>query len=207
MKDKKGLFITFEGIDGCGKSTQIDLLKDWFEKRGDEVILTLEPGGSDLGKELRQILLHHKGFVDSTCELFLFLADRSQHVATVIKNNLQEGKVVLCDRFIDSTIAYQGFARGGDLDKLNRLNDTAIQGCYPDITFVLDLDVETAQKRVGSKKDRMEQEDLSFHKSVRQGYLALARINPKRIKVIDAAKPIEEVFSQIREIINNYYGK
>ena len=199
---KKGLFITFEGADGCGKTTQIDLLNKYLQDKNCETIVTLEPGGSDIGKNLRQILLHHEGYVSPRAELFMYLADRAQHVDAVVVKNVEQGKIVLCDRHIDSLVAYQGYARGGDIEKINFLNEIATNGYKPNLTFVFDVDSEVAQTRVGKVKDRLEKEGLEFHKKVRFGYLELAKKYPDRIKVIDANKTIEEVFEQVKKIIN-----
>lgn len=198
----KGLFITFEGADGCGKTTQINLLNEYLKEKKYNTFLTLEPGGSDIGKNLRQILLHHEGFVSNTAELLLYLADRAQHVEAVIMKNVNDGKIVLCDRHIDSTVAYQGYARGGDIEKINQLNEIATQGYKPDVTFVFDVDSEIAQERVGKTKDRMEKEGLEFHKKIRFGYLELAKKYPNRIKVINSNLPIEKVFEQVKKIID-----
>ncbi len=202
MDNKKGLFITFEGADGCGKTTQINLLKEYLENKNYEIITTLEPGGSDIGKKLRQILLHHDGFVSPRAEMFMYLADRAQHIDTVIKNNVEKNKIVLCDRHIDSTVAYQGYGRGEDIEQINLLNEIATGGYKPDLTFVFDVDSEIAQKRVGNVKDRLESEGLEFHRKIRQGYLELAKKYPNRIKVINSNKTIEEVFEQVKKIID-----
>lgn len=199
----KGLFITFEGADGCGKTTQINLLNEYLKKKNYNTFLTLEPGGSDIGKNLRQILLHHEGFVSNTAELLMYLADRAQHSECIIKKEMEKGSTVLCDRYTDSTVAYQGYARGGDIEKINLLNDIATQGLKPDITFLFDVDSEVAQTRVGEEKDRLEKEGLEFHKKIRFGYLELAKKYPERIKVIDANLPIEKVFEQVKKIIDN----
>lgn len=200
MNDKKGLFITFEGIDGCGKTTQMNLLASYLKEKNYDIIETLEPGGCEIGKKLRQILLHEEGFVANNCELFLYLADRAQHVEQIIKKNLQEGKIVLCDRFVDSTLAYQGYGRNGDLENLIYLNKIATLGLKPDITFLFDIDIETSQKRIGNVKDRLEKESLDFHNKVKQGYLTLANQDKQRIKVMDATKTIEEIFEEVRKI-------
>ena len=161
---KKGFFITFEGADGCGKTTQIGLVNEYLKEKKLQTVTTLEPGGSDIGKQLRQILLHHDGFVSPRAEMFLYLADRSQHIDTVIKKNVEEGKIVLCDRHTDSTIAYQGYGRGEDIEQINFLNKIATEGFLPDLTFVFDVDSQVAQQRVGKEKDRLEAEGLEFHK-------------------------------------------
>ncbi len=203
--DKRALFITFEGADGCGKTTQVELVKKYLEEKNIKSITTLEPGGCDIGVELRQILLHHKGYVADMAELLMYLADRSQHVETVILKNIKNNTTVLCDRYIDSTVAYQGYARGLDIENIEKLNSIATKGLLPDITFLLDVDTEIAQTRVGKNKDRMEKEGIIFHQKVRNGYLELAKKNNKRIKVINANLSIEEVFSQIKEILDKYY--
>ncbi len=203
--DKRALFITFEGADGCGKTTQVELVKKYLEEKNIKSITTLEPGGCDIGVELRKILLHHKGYVADMAELLMYLADRSQHVETVILKNIENNTVVLCDRYIDSTVAYQGYARGLDIENIEKLNSIATRDLLPDITFLLDVDTEVAQQRVGKNKDRMEKEGIIFHQKVRNGYLELAKKNNKRIKIINANLSIEEVFSQIKEILDKYY--
>lgn len=200
--DKKGLFITFEGADGCGKTTQIELLDKYLKSKNRETIVTLEPGGSDIGKKLRQILLHYDGYVSDVCEMFLYLADRAQHIETVVLESVKKNKIVLCDRHIDSTVAYQGYARGQNIEQIDLLNNIATKNYKPDLTFVFDVDSEVAQKRVGKEKDRLEKEGLEFHKKVRLGYLELAKKYPNRIKVINANLSIEEVFEQVKKIID-----
>ena len=196
--DKRGLFISFEGADGCGKTTQINLVKEYLDKKNVSSILTLEPGGCDIGVQLRNILLHHDGYISNTAELLMYLADRSQHAETIILENINKGTTVLCDRYIDSTLAYQGYARCGDIEQIEYLNNIATRGLKPDITFLLDIESEIAQDRVGENKDRLEKEGIEFHKKVRFGYLEIAKKNPERIKVINANLKIEEVFLQIK---------
>ena len=185
---KKGLFITFEGIDGCGKTTQLENVKKLLEENGIECVTTREPGALKLGSQIREILLHYDGVVADNCEMFLFLADRSQHVETFIKPMLEEGKVVLCDRHTDSTIAYQGYGRGGDVEKLTELNKIATNGLVPDLTFLFDVSVETGHERAGNDLDRLELAGKEFFERTRQGYLTLAKQHPERIKVINAEK-------------------
>lgn len=197
----KGRFITFEGADGCGKSTQLALCNEYFQKKGYETLTTLEPGAGKFGKKLREILLHYDDDVSPISEFFLFLADRAQHIAYTIKPAIEANKIVLCDRHTDSTLAYQGYARGNDLERLEKLNAIAVDGTIPDLTFVFDVDTEVAAMRVGDEKDRMESTGLEFHKKVRMGYLELAKKYPNRIKVIDANKSIEEVFEQVKSIL------
>lgn len=199
---KKGLFITFEGADGCGKTTQINLLADYLTSKGYSVIVTREPGAKGLGEKLREILLNYDGEVSDKCESFLFLADRAQHVDVMIKPAIENGQIVLCDRYTDSTAAYQGYGRMQDLSRINMLNDIATNSLKPDLTFVFDIDVETSQKRVGAEKDRMESAGIEFHNRVRNGYLELARKEPGRIKIIDASKTIEDIHQQVVSYIN-----
>ncbi len=199
---KKGLFITFEGTDGCGKTTQIELLKKYLEEKGYKVLLTREPGAKGLGEKLREILLNYDGDVSSNCESFLFLADRAQHIDMLIKPAIERGEVVLCDRHTDSTVAYQGYGRGLDLNQIKMLNDIATNGVKPDMTFVFDIDIETAQKRVGKSKDRMESAGIEFFKRVRQGYLEIAKSEPERVKVLDATQSIDDISSQVKEYID-----
>ena len=199
---KKGLFITFEGTDGCGKTTQIELLKRYLEEKGYKVVLTREPGAKGLGEKLREILLNYDGDVSSNCESFLFLADRAQHIDMLIKPAIERGEVVLCDRHTYSTVAYQGYGRGLDLNQIKMLNDIATNGVKPDMTFVFDIDIETAQKRVGKTKDRMESAGIEFFKRVRQGYLEIAKSEPERVKVLDATQTIETIANQVKEYID-----
>ena len=199
----KGLFVTFEGTDGCGKTTQIELLKTYLENKGYTVLLTREPGAKGLGTKLREILLNYEGEVSPNCESFLFLADRAQHIDTIIKPAIERGEIVLCDRHTDSTVAYQGYGRGLDLNQINMLNTIATSGFKPDITFVFDIDIETAQKRVGKTKDRMESAGVEFFKKVRQGYLDIAKSEPERVKVLDATQTIEDISNQVKKYIDN----
>lgn len=200
----KGLFITFEGIDGCGKTTQLNLLKDYLISKGRDVILTREPGGKGLGEKIREILLNYDGEVSSQSEAFLFLADRAQNIDVIVKPAIEEGKVVLCDRHIDSTIAYQGYGRGVDIERLQLLNNIATSDFKPDLTFVFDIDVETALSRVGKNQDRMESAGVEFFKKTRNGYLELARLEPQRVKVINSKDTIENIFEQVKELIDNF---
>lgn len=198
---RKGLFITFEGGDGCGKTTQIKLLDEYLRGKGYKTLLTREPGSKGLGIKLREILLNYDGEVSPTCESFLFLADRAQHVDCIIKPALEEGVIVLCDRHTDSTVAYQGYGRGLDLEQIHNLNNIATSGLKPDLTIVLDVDVETSQKRVGAEKDRMESAGIEFFERVRKGFLEIAKQEPERVKVVDSTQTIEEIHQQILELV------
>ena len=200
---KKGLFITFEGADECGKTTQLNNVINFLEEQGFDVVITREPGALDIGQKIRNILLHHDGIVADRCEMFLFLADRAQHVETFIKPAIEQGKIVLCDRNTDSTIAYQGYGRGQDIKLLNDLNKIAVNGIFPDLTLLFDVSTVVAQQRVGSEKDRMESNGVEFHRKVRNGYLELQRQNSDRMKLVDANNSIERVFEDTKEIVTN----
>ena len=202
----KGLFITFEGTDGCGKTTQIKLLDEYLRNNGYSTLLTREPGAKGLGEKIREILLNYDGEVSSRCESFLFLADRAQHADCIIKPAINKGIMVLCDRHTDSTIAYQGYGRGINIEKLKNLNDIAVDGLKPDLTFVFDIDVKTAMKRVGNEKDRMESAGIEFFERVRNGYLEIAKQEPKRVKVIDSTRSIEEIHGKVLEFVKNVIG-
>ena len=194
---KKGLFITFEGADGCGKSTQMKMLKEYLQNKGFEVTETREPGGKGLGEKIREILLNYDGEVSDRCESFLFLADRAQNIDIIVKPAVRDGKIVLCDRHTDSSVAYQGYGRGLDIDEINRLNILSTGGLKPDLTFVFDVDIETSMSRVGNEKDRMESAGNEFFNKVRKGYLEIAKQEPERVKVINAKNDIETVFQDV----------
>ena len=197
----KGLFITFEGGDGCGKTTQIKLLDEYLKNKGYKTLLTREPGSVGLGEKVREILLNYDGEVSPVCESFLFLADRAQNVDCIIRPALEEGTIVICDRHTDSSVAYQGYGRGLDIDRINMLNNIATSGLKPDLTIVLDVDVETSQARVGSEKDRMESAGIEFFERVRQGFLEIAKQEPDRVKVVDSKQSIEDIHKQILELV------
>ncbi len=199
---QRGLFITFEGADGCGKTTQIELLDKYLRAAGRDTLLTREPGSRGLGEKLREILLNYDGEVSPTAESFLFLADRAQHVDCIIKPALKEGKIILCDRHTDSTVAYQGYGRELDITQINYLNNIATGGLKPDLTIVFDIDVETSLARVGKNKDRMESAGIDFFNRVRHGYLDIARKEPDRVKVIDSSDTIENIHKKVLELVN-----
>ena len=187
-----GLFITFEGGEGTGKSTQIAHLKDSMEKRGHSVFATREPGGEPLAEGIRGLLLNSESQVQPRTELLLFLASRVQTTELVIRPRLAAGKIILCDRYIDSTTVYQGHARGHDLAWVRRLNEFATGGIIPDLTVLLDLDPVIGLTRQ-SERNRMEAESLAFHIRVREGYLSEAREHPGRFRVVDASRTMAEV--------------
>ena len=209
---KLGKLITFEGIDGCGKSTQMRLLEQYLAELDVAFVSTREPGGTELGKKIRSALLDGvKGSVEPLAELLLYAADRAQHVRQVIMPALAEGKVVLSDRFYDATTVYQGYARGFDRTLINQLNELASGGLKPDLTLIFDLDVETGLKRklerggatngIATQPDRLDQEPVEFHERVRNAYLEIAAREPQRFRVIPAAGPVEGTFElMIREV-------
>ena len=185
-----GLFITFEGGEGCGKSTQSRLLLKKLEQQNIPVVLTHEPGGTALGNEVRKTLKRQRGSsISPQAELFLFAASRAQLVAELIRPALAEGKVVICDRFTHSTLVYQGYGRGLDLTFVETVNNMATGNLKPDLAILLDISPEQGLARKRSLKDRFEQEDLSFHRRVREGYLKMAAAEPDRWLVIDASLP------------------
>jgi dTMP kinase len=201
-----GKFITFEGIEGCGKTTQIKLLNDYLLKKGLKTVLSREPGGTKIGDAVRGILLDASNkMMSPLTELILYGASRAQHLEELIKPAIAEGKVVLCDRYSDSTTAYQGAARRLSSDILKRVDDVATGGFKPDLTIILDVDPAEGLKRAKGRSapDRFEQEELSFHERVRDGYLKLARSEPERIKVVDGSGGVEEIHKEIVKLVEN----
>ncbi|WP_337868512.1 dTMP kinase [Meiothermus sp.] len=192
----KGFFFTFEGPEGAGKSTQARLLAEWLRGQGREVVLTREPGGTQLGQEIRHLLLH-QGQMCAEAEYLLYSADRAEHMQTLIRPALQQGQVVLCDRWLDSSLAYQGYGRGLDLGWLRAVAQGATQGIRPHKTFLFDLPPEVGLERFEGR-DRLEREPLEFHRRVRQGYLELAQAEPERFVVLDATQPLEALQAQLR---------
>lgn len=194
-----GLFITLEGGDGAGKTTQSELLAGWLEERGHEVVRTREPGGTSLGVELRKLLLHGES-VDPRAEALLYAADRAQHIATIVRPALERGAVIVQDRYIDSSLAYQGAGRVLDVAEVRRISEWATEGLLPQLTVLLDISPEAAAARRvarGGAADRLESEADDFHQKVRDGFRALAREDPHRYLVIDATLPPEELHLQI----------
>lgn len=199
---KKGLFVTFEGGDGAGKTTLVQSLARNLEKRELPILLTRAPGGTELGKHIRELLLHGKEYaIAKRAELFLFLADRAQHVEQFIRPALEDGKIVLCDRFNDSTIAYQGHARGLTEKKVADECAFACDGLQPDCTFYLDIAPQDGMQRVqkGGARDRIEAESLEFHEKIRAAFLRIAEKEPERVHVLDASRSPKEVESQALE--------
>jgi dTMP kinase len=209
-----GVLLSFEGGEGCGKTTQIELLAGVLRERGHEVVITREPGGTPLGLALRQILLNPElkqelkqqaaAPLAAKAELLLMLADRAQHIQTVIAPSLQAGQIVLCDRFADSTTAYQGHGRGFDLAEIARLNAFVCGACMPQLTFVLDLPVTVGLRRAQERRgtaavDHFEAESVAFHKRVRSGFLQIARAEPERVCILDANQSIDVVQRAILE--------
>lgn len=197
----RGLFITFEGADGCGKTTQLNLLEKYLKDKGLDVIVTREPGAKGLGEKFREILLNYDGIVSDRCESFLFLADRAQNIDTIVKPAVSSGKIVLCDRHIDSSVAYQGYGRGLDIQQIKNLNTIAAGGMLPDLTLVFDINIETSMQRVGNNKDRMENSGIDFFNRVRNGYLELAKQEPDRIKVVNSTGAIDTIQKEVIKII------
>lgn len=204
---QRGWFITFEGIDGSGKTTQFRMLGNWLRDRGKEAIETVEPGGTAIGREIRRILLDPANTdIQPRAELLLYFASRAQNVDQVIRPGLESGRIVLCDRFTDSTLVYQGAGRGIDTNVVLDLDRIACRGLKPDLTFLIDIDLETSlarakrrNDRIGQSESRIDEESAAFHERVRQGYLALARSEPDRFVVIDGRGAIGEVGASIRE--------
>ena len=201
------LFITFEGADGCGKTTQIELLDKYLQEKGFKTLVTREPGAKGLGEKLREILLNYDGEVSPNCESFLFLADRAQHVDCVIKPALKKGIIVLCDRHTDSTVAYQGYGRQLDIEQIKKLNKIAVNSLKPNLTIVFDIDIETSMQRVGKTKDRMESAGSEFFNRVRNGYLAIAKEEPNRVKIINSADSIENIHKQVVGLVKKSIGE
>ena len=196
-----GLFISFEGIDGVGKSTQIDLLIKHLDELGRKNIRTLEPGGTDLGVEIRHLLLHRKGEVAPRAEALLYAADRAHHVATKVRPALEAGTDVIIDRYLDSSVAYQGAGRDLDSAEVRNLSLFAVQGLLPHLTILLDLDAAASlarRSKTGEEPDRLEREKVEFFEAVRQGYLALAAAEPERFFVVDAQQTVEAMAALIQ---------
>lgn len=196
-----GLFITFEGGDGSGKSTQSRILAEWLEARGHTVVMSREPGGTDLGEELREIVLHRRGEIAPRAEALLYAADRAHHIATKVRPALERGEMVVQDRYLDSSVAYQGAGRVLGAGEVRDLSLWATEGLLPDLTVLLDLNEELGQERLADARtryDRLEAEHNAFHATVRAAYLALAEAEPQRFLVLDARDSVEFIAAAIR---------
>ena len=203
------MFISFEGIDGVGKSTQIRLAEDYLRSRGKEVVCTLEPGGTELGQEIRNLLLHRKGDVAPRSEALLYAADRAHHVATKVRPALAEGKVVITDRYLDSSVAYQGAGRKLAADEIRNISLWAVDGLLPDLTVLVDLDPEIAAERrkgTGQEADRLEREKIDFFQAVRDEFLKLAAAEPERFLVVDATQTPDQIFVHIAKKLDELLG-
>jgi len=196
-----GLFVTFEGGDGSGKTTQAGLLESWLTEQGRGVVRTREPGGTDLGLELREIVLHRRGHIAPRAEALLYAADRAQHVETLVRPALDRGDVVVQDRYIDSSVAYQGAGRVLGGDEVRDLSRWAVEGLAPDLTVLLDLDEAAARSRLDASRttyDRLEAEAQDFHARVRAAFLAIAEAEPERVLVVDATQPVDAIAASVR---------
>ena len=201
MTDRRGLWITLEGGDGAGKTTQANLLETWLSEAGRTVLRTREPGGSEVGQLIRDIVLHHRGDIAPRAEALLYAADRAHHVATVVRPALERGDVVIQDRYLDSSVAYQGAGRVLDADEIRNLSLWATEGALPDLTVLLDLDPQLARTRLDAADkpfDRLEAEKLEFHVRVREAFLALADAESARFLVLDAAASPSEIADAVR---------
>lgn len=200
----RGIFITFEGPEGGGKSLQVEKIREYLKQEGYDVLVVREPGQTEIGEEIRQVLLNPKNKkMDSRTEILLFEASRAQLVKEMINPALATGKIVLADRFYDSTTAYQGYGRGMNLNDIKWLNQFATGGLIPDLTILLDVppEVGIARRKKSKKKDRLDMEGIEFHQRVRKGYLKMAEKEPKRWRIVDANRPIEEIFEEIKKIV------
>lgn len=198
---QKGKFITLEGIEGSGKSTHAFLLAGHLRERGLEVVLTQEPGGTWEGTRIRELLVSPDFDWEPLAELLLYAADRAQHVGKVIKPALEEGKWVVCDRFSDSTVAYQSFGLGLPREEVGKVAEIASGGLRADLTIVLDIEAEEGLRRIGRSLDRIERRGLDFHRKVREGYLEIACLEPRRVFVVRSDRPIEEVHAEIVRLV------
>lgn len=200
-----GLFLTLEGGDGSGKSTQAALLEEWLLSQGRNVLRTREPGGSDVGNEIREIVLHRRGHIAPRAEALLYAADRAHHIATVVRPALERGDIVLQDRYLDSSVAYQGVGRELEAREIRELSLWAAEGLLPDITVLLDLDVSIGRSRLDEARtryDRLEAEAADFHGRVRHAYLALAADEPERFLVLDASLPVDQLAAVVRSRVS-----
>lgn len=204
-----GFFITFEGGDGSGKSTQSRLLAEWLESEGRTVLTTREPGGTELGIELREIVLHRRGEIVPRAEALIYAADRAHHVATKVRPAIARGEIVIQDRYLDSSVAYQGVGRGLGAEEVRTVSLWATEGLLPDLTILLDLDEALGRDRLTAartKYDRLEAEQHEFHARVRAAYLELAAAEPERFLVLDATGEVETIAAAIRDRVRTLLG-
>ena len=199
---KHGYFISFEGIDGCGKTTQLKRATAYLKERGLEVAVFREPGSTPLAEKIRKLLLDPRSRLTDVGELLLYETARNDLVTHEIAPALESGKVVLCDRFYDSTTAYQGYGRKLGLNLVRQLHEIAIAGCRPDLTFLFDVDLKTSLARLKGKADRLESQSSAFFRRVRKGFLEIARTEPKRVTVIDGRNNSDQVFAEVRTILD-----
>jgi dTMP kinase len=206
-----GFFITFEGIDSCGKTTQARRLASYLRRKGYPVVLLREPGGNPVAEKIRKVLLSRKNSgMTALTELLLYEAARSQLTETVILPALKRGQVVVCDRYADSSLAYQGYGRGLSIKMIDQLNRTATFGLWPDLTIILDVPVSVSVERTrlqGRKKDRLEGEKLGFHRRIRQGFLKIAKTNRRRIQVVDGTGDILQTWQKVKKVVDGFLQK
>jgi dTMP kinase len=200
-KPTRGYLITFEGIDGCGKTTQLRLAADFLSSRGHSVVTLREPGSTPVSERIRKILLDRRIDMGAITELLLYEAARSELVAAELSPLLSDGTTVLCDRFYDSTTAYQGYGRRLDITAVKRLHQLATGGLTPDLTFVFDLPLSTALERRGKRPDRLESQSLAFHRRVAAGFRAIAKSEPRRVKLLNARRSVEAIHNDVRNIL------
>jgi len=201
----KGKFISFEGIDGCGKTTQIKFLEEYLLKQGYNILVLREPGGTKVGEKVRDILLDKNNFISPVTEMLLYASSRAQLVEEKILPAIEEGKIVLLDRFVDSSYVYQGYARDLGIEKVKIVNEIATMGILPDVTIYIDITPEEAMKRRGKREaDRLERESWDFHKKVREGYIKLVKEFPKRFVFIDGMQEIVKVHQDIIDAVKKY---
>ncbi len=198
------LFITFEGVEGSGKTTQVKLLQHYLESKGLHLLVSKEPGGTEVGEKIREILLHNKMNINPYTEVLLYLASRSENTVNLIMPALQSKKIVIVDRYSDSTLAYQISGRNLPEKIITEINTLSTRGLIPDLTFLLDFDPEIGLLRIGLKKDRIERENIDFHLKVRAAYKKIARQNPERIVILDASKSKEEIHKAIITKVSRY---
>ncbi len=204
----RGKFITFEGSEGSGKSTQINLLCEYLKSERHPVLFVREPGGVKISEKIRDILLDVKNQeMNQECEMLLYMAARAQLVEEVVQPALKQGKIVICDRFLDSTVVYQGYGHRMDVAFIRKVGRFVTQGCDPDLTFLFDIDASKGLARIKRAKDRIEKRAMAYHRRVRDGYLEIARREPRRIKVIPSEQSIEEIHDQVVKYVNRLLSK